>query len=230
MFRSMLLKKLSNFILDLFFPKKCLGCNKTGTYICNDCLDKVNIAQNDKNQKIYSLNRLIWATSYANPLIKALIKNFKYHYVKELAKPLAKLLVAQCESCDLPHNAIIVPIPLHKRKLRERGFNQAELLAEEVVEHFSLPLENKVLIRKKYTPQQARTKSPKIRQKALKNAFDINPEFAKKCAAEKKTLLKDKIIILVDDVTTTGATLSEAAKVLKRAKAKEIWGLVIAKG
>ena len=224
---------IKKFVLDLFFPKKCLGCNKGGTYICDNCLDKVDLIQSDKNQKLSNLDRLIWAVPYSNPLVKALIKNFKYHYVKELAKPLAQLLIKSLGTFNfelLTLNFVVIPVPLHKRKLRERGFNQAELLAKEVVEHFSLPLENNVLIRKKYTPQQARTRSPKIRQKALKNAFDINPEFAKKCVAEKKNLLKNKTIILVDDVATTGTTLSEAAKVLKQAGAKEIWGLVIAKG
>jgi ComF family protein len=123
-----------------------------------------------------------------------------------------------------------VPVPLHKRKLRERGFNQAELLAKEVAEYFSLSLETKALIRKKYTPPQVRTKNHKARRESLKNAFEISSIFTKKCISENTNFLKEKIIILIDDVTTTGATLFEAAKVLKRAGAKEVWGLVVAKG
>ena len=238
-----------NLILDLFFPKKCLGCGKAGVYICDSCLDKIEIVQNNQCpfcgrpipatlicqpcQKNYYLSRLIWTANYYNPLIQKLIKIFKYHYVKELAGPLAQLLIkslAQCGILDFQHTALVIPIPLHKRKLRERGFNQTELLAKEVAEHFSLPLETRILIRTKYTPQQAKTKNHKKRKEALENAFEIDKKFIKKCVSENQNLLRDKIVILVDDVFTAGATLSEAAKVLKRAGVKEVWGLVIAKG
>lgn len=249
-------KKFLNFILDIFFPKKCLarladgrGCGKNNIYICDDCLNKIELSKNNscpfcdrpipdtricqKCRKIHHLDRLFWAVPYSNPLVKELIRIFKYHYIKELANPLAQLLIkclTLCWKSDFQHKpAIIVPIPLHKRKLRERDFNQAELLAKNVAEYFSVPLEN-ALTRKKYTPQQARTKNHKARRESLENAFEINPEFAKKCVAKNKNLLKEKIVILIDDVSTTGATLSEAAKVLKRAGAKEVWGLVIAKG
>jgi len=246
-----MLKKSLKFILDLFFPKKCLGCGKAETYICDSCVDKIEISQNNQCpfcdrpipdtqicqpcQKNYYLSRLIWAVHYYNPLIQKLIKIFKYHYIKELAKPLAKLLIKRLGSISpistiSTNSTIIIPIPLHKRKLRERDFNQTELLAKEIAEHFYLPLETNILKRKKYTPQQAKTKSQKKRKETLENAFEINKEFIKKCVAENQNLLRDKIIILVDDVFTSGATLSEAAKVLKRVGAKEVWGLVIAKG
>ena len=125
---------------------------------------------------------------------------------------------------------MVVAVPLHKQRIRERDFNQAELLAKEVAEYFSLPLNANVLIRKKYTPPQAKTKNHKARRKSLENTFEISPEFTKRCVAENKNLLKEKTIVLVDDVFTSGATLSEAAKVLKQAGAKKIWGLTVAKG
>jgi len=245
----MFFKKISNFILDLFFPKKCLGCGKNGTYICQSCLDKIEIAKNNKCpfcEKItpsglicqkcrekYGLDRLIWAIPYFNPLIKNLIKNFKYNYVKELAVPLGQILIKSLKPFEFElseENFIIAPIPLHRRRLRERDFNQAELLGENVANYFSIPLENNVLKRKKFTPPQAKIKDYKTRKENLKDIFEINPKFVKKCVDVNQNLLKDKIIILVDDVATTGATLSEAAKVLKKAGAKEVWGLVVAKG
>lgn len=248
----MFFKKISKFVLDLFFPKKCFGCGKNGTYICQSCLNKIEIAKNNKCpfcdrpipdtqicqkcQEKSSLARLIWAVPYSNPLIKELIRIFKYHYVKELAEPLSKLLIKNLEntssisSISNISNIIVIPVPLHKRRLRERDFNQAELLAKEMAENFSMPLETEILKRKKFTPPQAKIKNYKTRRENLKDIFEINPEFVKKCVAENKNLLKDKTIILIDDVSTTGATLSEAAKVLKRAGAKEVWGLVIAKG
>ncbi len=241
-------KTLIKFILDLFFPKKCLSCGKDGVYICKNCLDKIEIAQNNKCpfcdrpipnslicqncQKFHHLNRLFWAVPYYNPLIKELIRIFKYHYVRELAKPLSKLLIKSLGTISTisTNSTIVIPIPLHKRKLRERGFNQAELLAKEIAEYFSAPMENNVLKRTRFATPQAKIKNYKIRRENIKDIFEISPEFIKKCVSENQNLLKDKIIILVDDVSTTGATLSEAAKVLKRGGAKEVWGLVIAKG
>ncbi len=234
---------IKNFLLDLFFPKKCLNCGKNGAYICNSCLDKIEIIPNNKcpfcNRPVpntficekcrekHFLDRLIWATPYSNPLIKELIRVFKYHFIKELAKPLSKLLIKSLENIS---NIVIVPIPLHERRLKERDFNQAELLAKEIAEHYSLPLETGVLKRKRAVTPQAQIKDHKTRKTNIKGIFEIDPKFTKKCLDKKQNLLKDKTIILIDDVITTGATLSEAAKVLKCAGAKEIWGLVVAKG
>lgn len=244
---------IRKFVLDLFFPKKCLACGKANTYLCDSCFNKIaclparqEIVQNNKCpfcdrpvapsqickkcKERYFLDKLIWATPYSSALIKELIKAFKYLYIKELAKPLAHLLIAQCGTLDLPHNVVVMPIPLHKQRLRERDFNQAELLAKEVARYFSIPLETEAIKRTRFTTPQVKIKDHKTRRANIKNIFEINPKFAKKCVTENKNLLKDKTIILIDDVFTTGATLSEAAKVLKQAGVKEVWGLVVAKG
>jgi len=243
---------IRKFLLDLFFPKKCLSCGKAGTYLCDSCFNKIEIVQNNKcpfcdrpvpNSLIcegcaekYFLDKLIWAAPYSNTLIKELIKAFKYHYIKELAKPLSHLLIKPLTQCvrlsltHLTHNTLVVPIPLHKQRLRERDFNQAELLAKEIAQYFSIPLETEVIKRTRFATPQVKIKDHKTRRANIKNIFEINPKFTKKCIAENKNLLKDKTIILIDDVFTTGATLSEAAKVLKQAGAKETWGLVVAKG
>lgn len=240
---------IRKFLLDLFFPKKCLSCGKAETYLCDSCFNKIEIAQNNKcpfcdrpvpNSLIckkcaekYFLDKLIWATPYSNALIKELIKAFKYSYIKELAKPLSQLLIkplTQCVRLSLTHNAVVMPIPLHKQRLRERDFNQAELLAKEIARYFSMPLETEAIKRTRFTTPQVKIKDYKTRRANIKNIFEINPKFAKKCVAENKNLLKDETVILIDDVATTGATLSEAAKVLKQAGVKEVWGLVVAKG
>jgi ComF family protein len=242
-------KKLSKFVLDLFFPKSCLGCKKTNTYLCQDCFNKIELCSNNicffchrpswqgqnciicKNK--FSLDRVISATEYKHPLIQEIIKNFKYNYVKELYYPLAQLLIKSLKNApniSNDSNIILVPIPLHKRRLHERNFNQAELLAKEISQNFSIPMETKILKRKRAILAQAKIKDRESRKENIKDVFEIDKEFMKKCVAENENLLKDKIIILVDDVATTGATLSEAAKVLKRAGAKEVWGLVVAKG
>ncbi|MFZ5559226.1 MAG: ComF family protein [Patescibacteria group bacterium] len=235
----MWLNKVKKFFLDLFFPKKCLGCNCPDTYLCRDCFNKIEITPNNTCffcgkitwqgkicigcAKENGLDRLIAATEYKNPVVQDLIKNFKYHYVQELTKPLSDLLIKTLESLNFGTwnlDFIIIPVPLYKYRLHYRGFNQAELLAREVAEHFKLLLENDILKRKISTTPQAKIKDMEKRRTNLKEVFEISPESS----------VEGKIIILIDDVTTTGATLVEAAKILKKSGAQEVWGLVIAKG
>lgn len=113
----------------------------------------------------------------------------------------------------------LIPIPLHKKRENQRGFNQAKLLAENIALYFNLPLLNNALIKTKATPPQADLKG-RQRRENIKNAFScLSPD-----------LVQNKTILLIDDVTTTGATLQQAAKVLKQAGARSVWSLVIAKG
>ena len=243
------IQKITNFLFDLFFPKKCIGCGKNGSYLCDSCFSKIDIASNNYCficerpsingilcpicRKKTNLDRLIWVNSYSNPLIENLIKAFKYKYVEELAIPLSKLLIKGLENnSGIPNvnNTIIVPIPLHKKRIRERGFNQAELLAKHVANYFSIPLENKLLKRVFYTTPQANLQNHIDRKENIKNAFGINPKFVEKYKNLATEKIKGKTAILIDDVATTGATLSEAAKILKKAGIREVWGLVIAKG
>lgn len=216
--------KIKKLFLNLFFPKKCLGCNHPDTYLCRDCFNKIEINLNiEKNTY---LDKIISITSYKNPIVRELIKNFKYNYIRELAKPLSKLLINNLENISNISNTsnisniAIVPIPLHKRRKRSRGYNQAELLAKEIAKHFNLPLEKNILKRIISTEPQANIKHDiQKRIQNIKGVFAISPE-----SVEEKT------IILIDDVSTTNATLTEAGKILKKNGAKQIWGLVVAKG
>lgn len=221
---------IKKFLLNLFFPKKCLGCGQTDTYLCLACFNKIEIIP--KYQKQPYLDQVISATDYKNPLVQELIKNFKYHYIKELGKPLSQLLIkslAQCWTLDLPagrqgfqYNTIVLPIPLYKTRERTRGFNQAELLAKEIAEYFNLCLETNILKRTISTIPQVNVKDHEKRKANIKDVFSIHPLSLKR--------LKDQNIILIDDVSTTGATLSEAAKVLKKSRIKQVWALVVARG
>lgn len=119
-------------------------------------------------------------------------------------------------------NILLIPIPLHKRKKRQRGFNQSELLAEAVASHFSLSYNPKILLKIKNNLPQAKINNFSNRKKNSENIFQIS-NF-------NLNLIKNKWIILIDDVYTSGATMQEAAKILKKNGAKKIIGLVIAKG
>lgn len=243
-----LFKKGVGFVLNLFFPKKCLGCGTADVYLCPDCFNKIEISLNNtcffcgkitwqgkiciECQKENYLNRIIVATDYKNPLVRDLIKNFKYHYVKELAQPLSQLFIKSLALCGIfdlpagrqgfPHNAVVLPIPLYGTRMRTRGFNQAELLAQKIADYFNLPLETNILKRIVPGIPQANIKDDEKRKENIKGVFKINPS--------SLTRIQGTNIILIDDVSTTGATLIEATKILRNNGADEVWALVVAKG
>lgn len=237
----LLTNKIKKFFLDLFFPKNCLGCKQPDTYLCRDCFNKIPLTLNNtcffcegitgqgriciNCKKDKYLDRIISASEYKNPLVGELIRAFKYHYVQELAEPLSQLLIKTMENLGFGFHKldfIIIPIPLFKHRLHYRGFNQAELIGKKLAEHFGLPIEAGALKRKASRAPQAKIKDTEKRKLNLQDVFEINPESINR--------MKNKIILLVDDVITTGATLNEAARILKQHKAKEVWALTIAKG
>jgi ComF family protein len=221
------MKKIINWILDLILPIQCLGCGKEGQFFCGQCLEKIPLKLDFEKQKTNSpLSGLIIASDYQHPLLKEALIQYKYNFVSGLAQPLSQLLIKQLNLKKhqflINAKTIFVSVPLHQRRLRWRGFNQSELLCQNLGKHFHLPFYNDILIRQKNTLPQAKISDANQRQNNIKNAFQINPGNA--------VDLKNKTIILVDDISTTGATLSECAKALKSAGAKNIYGLVLAHG
>ena len=153
------------------------------------------------------------AFPYAHPIVTALVNAFKFDAIREISSILAEYLV-------IPkiENMLIAPIPLHPKRLRERGFNQSLCLAEEIASRLETDY-TEVLTRRKETKQQAKM-SREQRYENLRNAFAIN---------DRQAIL-GKSILLVDDVITTGATIREAAQTLRREGAKEIWASAAAQG
>lgn len=218
--------KIGNFILDLFFPKFCLNCQKEGTFLCQDCQAILDISNSHHPLPKFGggLNDLYWAVEYKNPLIKNLIKIFKYEpFVKELAKDLASLVIAHFQLLDPPLNFgrgdyVLVPVPLEKRKLKWRGFNQAEELAKKLSSFLKIPIISDCLIKIKENLPQVEL-SGEERKENIKGVFKI----------EKPEKIRGRKILLVDDVYTTGSTMEECSQVLKKAGAKEVIGIVIAR-
>ena len=137
---------------------------------------------------------------------------------------LAKLMAEKLQQLSMTQNKpiVLIPIPLHPRRHRERSFNQAEILSKAVQSKYSAHLEiKKVLKRVKYTSQQAKLNRAE-RQKNLSEAFALQPN------VDLEPLNKS-ICFLVDDVCTTGATLENAAKILKAAGVERVYGLVAAR-
>ena len=155
---------------------------------------------------------------YAGPLMNA-IQRFKYHSKTHLASPLGGLLSTFTRTL-LPHpeEFVTVPVPLHKHRLRERGFNQSLLLAKVIASELGTPLDYLSLIRKRDTRSQTGLKR-KERGRNVANAFSVN----------SAAIFKGTRVLLVDDVLTTGHTLKECARTLKKSGALEVICLALAR-
>ncbi len=250
--RSVLIK-IYTFILDILFPIYCLGCGEEGEWICSKCFGKIEFlkkqacpvcgAESRTGARCFNcrakteLDGVIAAAAYfekdkKESLVKKAIHIFKYRFVKDMAGPLASVIARQLKNRQIiklekaiifgldMDDKIIIPVPLHPKRFRWRGFNQAELLAEKIAKYFDLPLEKSALARQKNNIPQVEVRDRRERIKNIKDAFV--------CVDGAK--VKDKIVILIDDVATTSATLGECAKPLKYSGAKEVWGAVVARG
>lgn len=205
--------KFKNIILDLLFPIYCVGCRTESTYCCQNCQIKI--------PRIHSLQTFTAGPLFAAAQFKEgsslakLIHRFKYDGAKEVGGELANLFCLSPEI--ISNNIVLIPVPLHKKRRRDRGYNQSEILAYEIGKTWNVAMAD-ILQRHRNTPPQA--KLPRAeRLKNIVEAFSIkNP---------KIKLDPTRTYMLVDDVYTTGSTLKECAKVLRKNGAKSIAGLVI---
>ena len=144
---------------------------------------------------------------------------YKYSYIEKLSNPLSQLVINYYSQIkDKLENPIIIPVPLHQRRLLVRCFNQSNLIAQSFSKQFKYQLKNDLIIRTKHTEQQAKL-NKKGRIENIKGAFDILD----------KAFVKGKNFIIIDDLYTTGSTVAEIAKLLKNNGTQQVWCLVIAK-
>ncbi len=234
-----MLARAKNLLLDMLFPRTCLACAKnlsaTGAHaiICDACMagiplyDAVHcpacmrrIPEGGKSCHPDAGYVLAGATHYAHAPVQKLIWQMKYENWMSAGAPVGTLLTNYLRA--LPHDFTgyhVVPVPLHKNREWKRGFNQAAVLGAHVSTAFHLPTIAKNLVRVKETPAQADQKDYAAREKNIANAFHV----------ERPEEFKGKNVMLVDDVTTSGATLREAARALKSAGAKKIIAAVVAR-
>ncbi len=150
-------------------------------------------------------------------VIRQAIHQLKYRNLRAIAGLFARLLNDYLVTNPMP-GEVVVAVPLHPKRLRERGYNQSSLLAKELGKLANLPVVDDCLIRQRHAPPQARTANVDERRTNVADAFS--------CRDRK---LKGKQVLLIDDVSTSGATLDGCARALKQAGATSVWGLVLAR-
>jgi competence protein ComFC len=214
-------------ILDCIFPKRCVGCGKIGNYFCPACRASIRpIATNElicpmcgrrafegvvhpMCRTRYCLDGLTSFFHYEGVVQKA-IKAIKYRLVSDLANEFVVLASVKGFS-----GYVLIPVPLHSRRYRERGFNQSEVLGQYIARQLNVPVRTDILHRTRATQPQAEIKEKKKRLENMKNSF-VSREVSGN-------------ILLFDDVCTTRATLRSAAGALKRAGANQVWAMTIAR-
>lgn len=227
-------------LLDIIFPKKCVVCRKHGEYLCAKCFTFLsfdakslcilcnnptfNNLTHPRCKRKMGIDGCFSALAY-NKTVQKLIFNFKYKpYLTDLKTVLADLFyesIIQNEQFQQQIKKgewILVPIPLSSSKLRKRGYNQAEILAKELSKKLNTPVQN-LLVRTRETKTQVGLTNLQ-RKLNVKDAFKF---------IDQKSSIINQNVLLVDDVATTGSTLLEASKVLKRAGAGKVFGLTLAR-
>lgn len=226
------------FLIDLLFPKFCLGCGYVGTYICPSCQKKLNPIKQDiciycKRPSIFGLTHLscskthnidgLLSIYHYNTILKKVIKNIKYRLATQVWQELYKTIEPQAITKlgfykKLSQDLVIQPIPLSKIKYNERGFNQAYFISIFFQKILHFPIVD-LLTRKKERSSQAQLKNKKARYLNIKGTFAIN-----------SIPVTTKNIILIDDIVTSGSTVKEATKILKKSGVKKVYVLALAKG
>ena len=160
-----MLKKIINNILDYIFPQFCLNCKKEGKIICNNCIKTIKLLplKNNIDLKDKYFDKCYICCEYNNLLIQNIIKKYKYNYIENLSKYLINILYKQINKIELNKNIIITNIPLHKRKRKERGFDQTEILAKGLSKKLNI----------KYIPIMERIKYTKVQAKLNKEERKI---------------------------------------------------------
>lgn len=222
-------------LLDVIFPRRCLGCGKFGGYLCERCrlslaLHKYTIcpvcekASADGRTHAscrtkYSVDGATFIFAYKSPITN-LIKALKYKFGKEIVSILVDCALQEIAKLYIPPKDFsIVPIPLHERRSNWRGFNQSELIGREIAKHMGWNFRNDLLSRPRFRKPQTEVREASKRKDNVRKTFDVN----------KSLVINHKPLIIFDDVWTTGSTMKEATRVLKRNGTKFVWGLTIAR-
>lgn len=206
-----------------------MGCGREGALVCRRCRDSLSRIQPPiclrcgRPQSVCRgcVDRLPALDGIRSPFvfegtIRKAVHDFKYHNIRSLAPELACLLVDYLETDPVPGD-LLLPVPLHPARLRERGYNQSWLLARELGRLSRIPARNDCLLRVRHTSPQVRTGRVEERLSNVAGAFACQVE------------LRGQRIVIIDDVSTSGATLNACAAAARKAGAASVWGLTLAR-
>lgn len=227
------LDEVKGVLIDFLFPPRCVGCGSEGSFVCAFCEASLPrlaspicptcgkpLAREEtcRHCRAWKPETDGIRSPFAfEGVVRQAIYQFKYGHFKALAAPLGQMLGSYLEREPLPAD-VLVPVPLHASRLRDRGYNQAALLAAELGRQTGVPVVGDSLVRLRHTKPQVKTAGAVERRHNLAGAFGC-----------RDRRLAGKRILLVDDVCTTGATLSSCAMALREAGASLVWGLALAR-
>lgn len=218
--KSALLSRIGNALLDLLYPRRarCMGCgSQVGClrdWLCEDCRQALARSRMGACRDS-ALDGMAAVYSYHGPA-GGMVRNLKFAGVKLLAKPMAADMAEAERAMEPTGIELVVPVPMHPRRRRRRGFNHSELLARGVAEKLNLPYAD-ALVRTRHTVQQSVLEGA-ARRTNLRNAFECRVD------------LTGRRVLLVDDVYTTGTTARECAKALRKAGARNVYLLAYSAG
>ncbi len=233
-------RKIKTILLDLFFPPRCASCQGVGFWLCPRCRAEIALIRpplcllcgrpiaekvpgaalppelcSSCRSAPLQIDGIRSAAYFEGPLREA-IHRFKYRELSALALPLGEVL-SEGWRVNRPPGEVIVPVPLHPKRLRERGYNQAALLAKELGKKIGLPVVGNLLVRVRETLPQTNLKG-RERKENVRDAF--------RCHGHE---LKGKCVLLIDDVCTTGATLEACSLALRGSAVRSVWALSLAR-
>ena len=210
-------KGILNFFLALFFPERCLSCKRADTSLCPDCLKKLSPAEETPARYLHV------CFSYKDPRVAKAIHLLKFRgrasLAEALAVPLSDLALSIAEETLMtPSLIVLVPVPSNTKRVRDRGFDQASLLASLVAEISGFHRVHALTRVKNARPQTELSRRERLEN--MRGVFAIVPN--------QMTFLRGKTVILIDDVMTTGATMREARKVLLESGVRSVHGITLA--
>lgn len=223
-------RRLGEVVIGAVFPRTCVRCGVEGTDVCATCLSvahasvcvlhcpacgEVSPIGATHPKCTSALDGLIAAAPYADPVVHGLLRRWKFHFVRSVEPFLAGFLERSAVADVLMGDDwVVVPIPLHKRRKRERGFDQAAWIAKWVGDYLHLPAVQAL--------RRVRSTTPQSHQKVRKQEDFVG-------VFEARQRMEGRVI-LCDDVFTSGATMESAARACREAGATSVWGVVIARG
>jgi len=216
------LNKIKNFLLDTLFPTYCIGCQAKSETLCDNCIERIELTKRETADNI-------WAVfDYRNSIIKDAIWELKYHHKRYLGERLGQLLYESLIEeisemrIEVSGRAIyVIPTPISNKKTKSRGYNQALFIAKGFcgrAENGVFELKNNIIFKKIDNLPQAKITNRKRRLENVRGVFGI----------KNSEIVKGRTIIVIDDVTTTGGTINEIMKILKKAGAKKVVGFAVA--